>query len=69
MLFLKIGFSFVSAAVACAVLERISGFEPSSEIQGTFEVCYDTVHLLDLPLDAIGTVCHQFGLRSTDSIL
>ena len=31
LLSLKIGFSFVRAAVACAILERISGFEPSSE--------------------------------------
>ena len=28
---LQIGFSFVNAAVACAVLERTSGLEPSSE--------------------------------------
>ena len=31
LLFLQIGFSFVRAAVACAILERISGLEPSSE--------------------------------------
>ena len=28
---LQMGFSFVRAAVACAILERISGLEPSSE--------------------------------------
>ena len=28
---LQTGFSFVRAAVACAVLERLSGLEPSSE--------------------------------------
>ena len=31
MLSLHIGFSFVRAAVACAILERTSDFEPSSE--------------------------------------
>ena len=31
LLFLPTGFSFVRAAVACAILERISGLEPSSE--------------------------------------
>ena len=30
-LLLQIGFSFVKAAVACAILERTSGLEPSSE--------------------------------------
>ena len=31
LLSLQIGFSFVRAAVACAILERTSGLEPSSE--------------------------------------
>ena len=31
LLSLQIGFSFVKAAVACAILERTSGLEPSSE--------------------------------------
>ena len=31
MLSLQMGFSFVRAAVACAILERTSGLEPSSE--------------------------------------
>ena len=31
LLSLQMGFSFVRAAVACAILERISGLEPSSE--------------------------------------
>ena len=37
LLSLLMGFSFVSAAVACAILKRISGFKPSSEhlLQGT----------------------------------
>ena len=37
LLSLQIGIGFVRAAVACAILERISGLEPSSEqlLQGT----------------------------------
>ena len=31
LLFLDIGLSFVRAAVACAILKRTSGLEPSSE--------------------------------------
>ena len=31
LLFLHIGFSFVRAAVVCAILERTAGIEPSSE--------------------------------------
>ena len=31
LLSLQMGFSFVRAAVACAILEKTSGFEPSSE--------------------------------------
>ena len=31
LLYLQMGFSFVRAAVACAILERISGLEPPSE--------------------------------------
>ena len=60
---LKIGFIFVRAAVACAIRERISGFEPSSE------ACNGTKPLpfhFDLPLDAICAVYHQFGFLSTD---
>ena len=30
-LFIHIGFSFVRVAVACAILKRTSGFEPSFE--------------------------------------
>ena len=31
LLSFQMGFSFLRAAVACAIRERISGFEPSSE--------------------------------------
>ena len=39
------------------------------QLQGIFEGCYGTQLLpfyLDLPLDAIGSVCNLFGLLSTD---
>ena len=31
LLSLQMGFNFIRAAVACAILERTSGLEPSSE--------------------------------------
>ena len=42
LLSLQMGFSFVRAAVACAILERTSGLEPSSETTAPryFEGCY-----------------------------
>ena len=61
-----IGFSFIRIAVTCAILERISGFEPSSEM-----IAVRYLKLVIIPsfysftlisLAAIGTVCHQFGL-------
>ena len=64
---LQIGFSFVKAAVGCAILERPSGLEPASE---TTVLRYMLVQYpdsaLNLPQDAIGTVCHQSGLFSID---
>ena len=70
LLSLQMGFSFVRAAVACAILEIISGLEhhlkqllqvTSSLVQYPASALY-----LYLPLGAIGPVCHQFGLFSTD---
>ena len=53
--------------MACAILERISGLEPSSET--TALRCLKLTQLLpfylDLLLDVIATVCHQFGILST----
>ena len=89
---LQMGFSFVRAAVACSILERTSGLEPSSETTGTGSLlqcpasvllplshsgchwhCLSSVwsspllsFYLYLTLDAIGIVCHQFGLLRTD---
>ena len=64
LLSLQIGFNFVRAAVACAILKRTSGLEPSSE---TTAVRYLKLlaFYLNLPQDAIGAVCHQFGRHST----
>ena len=65
------GFSLVNAAVVSAVLESISGLEPSSVITEPryLEAC-DSLKLLsiyfDLCVDATGVVCHQLDLLSTD---
>ena len=48
------------AAVACTILERSSGFEPSSAKLKLLSFN------LDLILDANNNVCHQFDLLSTD---
>ena len=71
LLSLQMGFSFVRAAVACAILERTSGLEPSSETTAPryLKLGYSAQLLsfyLYLSLDAIGTVCHPFGLLCTD---
>ena len=61
LLSLQMGFSFVRAAVACAILERTSGLEPSSECSKVLETCYSTQYLpfyLYLSLDAIRTVIY-----------
>ena len=66
-------FNLVNAAVVCAILESISGLEPSSVIRyfsyKVLEAC-DSLKLLsiylDLCVDATGVVCHQLGLLGTD---
>ena len=63
LLSLQMGFTFVKAAVAWAILERTSGLEPSSETTAPWY--WNALLPLSL-LDAIGTVCHQFGLFGTD---
>ena len=63
---LHIGFSVVRAAVAFAILERPSVLSlPLKQLlQGTLSLPLFQVFVLylDLPLDAIGAVCHLFGL-------
>ena len=67
LLSIQIGFSLVNAAVACAILESISGLEPSSVI---IEPRYLLEALLPinfhLGVDATGVLCHQLGLLGTD---
>ena len=71
LLSFQTGFSLVNAAVVCAILESISGLEPSSVITENqiLEAC-DCLKLLSiyfgLFVDATGVVCHQLGLLGTD---
>ena len=64
------GFSLVNAAVVCAVLEGISGLEPSSVITEPRYLKLVTLKLLsihfDLCVDATGVLCLQLGLLGTD---
>ena len=62
LLSLQTGSNLVSAAVVCAILESISGLEPSSVITEPRYLKVVTVELLsihfDLCVDVIGVVCH-----------
>ena len=70
LLSIQTGFSLVNAAVVCAILQSISGLEPSSVITEPryFEVC-DCLKLLSIYFDlfagAACAVCHQLALLST----
>ena len=70
LLSIQTGFTLVNAAVVCAILESISGLEPSSVITERRYLKLVTLKLLsihfDLCVDATGIVCHQLGLLSTD---
>ena len=64
------GFNFVNAAVDCAILESISGLEPSSLITEPRYLKLVTVSsfcplALISVFDANCVVCHQFGLFGT----
>ena len=61
LLFLT-GFHLVNAAIACAILESISGLEPSSECRYLKLL---SIYLV-LCFDATGVVCHQLGLLGAD---
>ena len=56
--------------MACAIIERTSGLEPSSETTAPRYLKLVTVAnfcpFTLISLDAIGAVCHQFGLLRTD---
>ena len=66
----KTGFSLVNAAFVCAILESISGLEPSSVITEPRYLKLVTVSrfcpFVLLCVDATGVVCHQLGLLGTD---
>ena len=71
LLSLQMCFSFLIAAVACAILERISCLEPPSVTTAPRYLKLVTVSnfcpfTFFLSLDAIGAACHQFDLLSTD---
>ena len=70
LLSIQTGFSLVNVAVVYAILESISGLEPSSAIAEPRYLKLVTVSSLsthfDLCVDATGIVCHQLGLLSTD---
>ena len=65
------GFYLANAAVVCAILESISGLEPSSVITEPRYLKLMTVSsfclfYFNLCLDDTGVVCHQLGLLDTD---
>ena len=66
LLSIKTGFSLVNAAVVCAILESISGLEPSSVITEPRYLKLVTVssfcQFTLICVDATGVVCHQLGL-------
>ena len=61
---IQTGFSLVNVAVVCAILESISGLEPSSVI--TEPRYLKLVTVSDLCVDATGVACHQHGLLGID---
>ena len=71
LLSFQTGFNLVSAAVVCAILESISGLEPSSVITEPWYLKLETVSsfcpfILTSVCDATGVVCHQLDLLGTD---
>ena len=70
LLSIQIDFNLVNAAVVCAILESISGLEPSSVITEPRYLKLVTVSSFCpftlICVDATGVVCHQFGLLRTD---
>ena len=65
LLSIQTGFNLVNAAVACAILESISGLEPSLVITEPRYLKLVSIDF-DLCVDATGVVCHQLGLFGTD---
>ena len=74
LLSLQIGFSFVRAAVACALFERISGLEAASETTALSYMKLVTVDsfcsfYLNLPLDALALFFISFVFSALIPIL
>ena len=72
LLLFQTGFSLLNAAVFCAILESISGLEPSSDTTEPRYLKLVTVSsfwpftLISLIVGAAGVVCHQLGILGTD---
>ena len=70
LLSFQTGFSLVNVAVVCAILESISGLEPSSVITEPRYLKLVTVSSFYpftlISVDATGVVCHQISLLGTD---
>ena len=70
LLSFQAGFNLVNTAVVCAVLESISGLEPSSVITEPRYLKLVTVSSFCpftlICVDATGVICHQLGLLGTD---
>ena len=71
LLSLQTGFNLVNAAVVCAILESISGLEPSSDTVESRYLKFVTISsfrpfILNLFADDAGVVCHHPGLLGTD---
>ena len=65
LLSLQKGFRLVRDAVACAILERISGLEPASETTAPRYLKLVTVPCF-CPFTFLLSECHHFGLLGTD---
>ena len=70
LLSFQTGFSLVSAAIVCAILESLSGLKPSSVITEPRYFKLVSLKLLtiyfDICVGATGVVSHQLGLLGTD---
>ena len=69
LLSFQTGFRLVNAAVVCAILQSISGLEPSSvktEPRYLKLVTVSSFCPFNFCADATGGVCHQLGLLGTD---
>ena len=66
LLSFQIGFNLVNAAVVCAILDSISGLEPSSVVTEACDCLKRLSIYPDLCVDATGVVFHQLGILVTD---